>query len=100
MYIHSNASKCMKKLQNNSLHKVGTKYGQCIFSKLELSPLFWKLYPLQITPPILTLITPHKQVHEEASKVVWTIHRFNKFQEIAYKLPKVKNLYIELACRL
>ena len=32
MYIHNNASKCMKKLQNNSLYKVGTKYGQFIDS--------------------------------------------------------------------
>ena len=46
------ASKCMKKLQNNSLYKVGTKYGQLIDST-----------------------------------------------NLANKLPKMKNLYIELACR-
>ena len=53
MYIHNNASKCMKKLQNNSLYKVGAKYGQFINNS-----------------------------------------------RMANKLPKVKNLYIELACRL
>ena len=37
----------------------------------------------------------------ESWNKVWTIHRFNKFQEMANKkLPKVNNLYIELTSRL
>ena len=47
--VYPQQCKCMKKLQNNSLYKVGTKYGH--------------------------------------------FHRFNNFQEMANKLPKVKNLY-------
>ena len=55
---------------------------------------------------IYNIVHASTEVHEEASNdwlfvsswnKVWTIHRFNKLQ--ANKLPKIKNIYIELACR-